>query len=518
MRRRARGLAELNIPPAAFDYALAMRIAIRGRPSSVACARRQNLSLTDRSMNHSQGQIICDSALGDARHHYVRPYTIALTLALVATAISAQSQSPQPPPLTLHAVLDSVAARYPLVLAAQAQLRAARGSRVTAGAFGNPIVSYQDDRPSTGSASIPGIDRERTTTVTLPLEPLYQRGSRVQRADAKVRAATEDVVASRRRAELDATRAFYRTALAQVGVATARDLLVWLDSLVAYNRSRAQQGVAAEADLIRSQLERDRAAADATIEDAVLAQARAELSTFVGVAPATAGLLSIAADERPLMLPQGVASPASPPSMLGVTGGATLQSQALTGRAEVRAARERVAAASAGVSSEYSMIFRQLGATFGTKQIAGATSIIAGFNLPIPLFDPNRGEIARASAERDAAAYELAAQERSVSAEVSGAYEAARLLTERATAMASDTSGFLARADDARRIALGAFREGAIPLFQVIDAARAWGEARLSYYRLLYAQHQGVAALVFAEGGELLTTLPALTTPVTPNH
>ena len=105
-----------------------------------------------------------------------------------------------------------------------------------------------------------------------------------------------------------------------------------------------------------------------------------------------------------------------------------------------------------------------------------------------------------------------------MSAEVSGAYEAARLLTERTTAMASDTSGFLARADDARRIALGAFREGAVPLFQVIDAARAWGEARLSYYRILYAQHQGVAALVFAEGGDLLTTLPALTTPVTPNR
>ena len=193
----------------------------------------------------------------------------------------------------------------------------------------------------------------------------------MRRADAEVRAATEDAVAVRRRAALDATRAFYRTALAQVGVATARDLLVWLDTLVAYNRSRAQQGVAAEADLIRSQLERDRAAADATIQDAELAQAKAELSTFVGVSPATAGLLSIAVDERPLMLPQSVVSSASSPSMLGVTGGATLQSQALMGRADVRAARERVAAANAGVSSEYTMIFRQLGATFGTKRVAG---------------------------------------------------------------------------------------------------------------------------------------------------
>ena len=468
-------------------------------------------------MKNSPAQLVCNSVLSDARRQYVRRYTIALTVALGAIARSAQAQAPQPPALTLRAVLDSVAARYPLVLAAQARLRAARGSRVTAGAFGNPIFSYQDDRPPTRSAPIPGVDRERTTTVTLPLEPLYQRGSRVRRADAEVRAATEDAVTARRRAALDATRAFYRTALAHVGVATTRDLVVWLDTLVAYNRSRAQQGVAAEADLIRSQLERDRAAADATIQDAELAQAKAELSTFVGVSPASVALFSIAVDERPLVLPQGVIPSVSSPSMLGVTGGATLQSQALMGRAEVRAARERVAAANAGVSSEYTMIFRQLGATFGTRQRAGATSAIVGLSLPIPLFDSNRGEIARASAERDAATYELAAQVQSVSAQVSGAYEAARLLTERTTAMASDTSGFLGRADDARRIALGAFREGAVPLFQVIDAARAWGEARLSYYRLLYAQHQGVAALVFAEGGDLLATLPALA-PVTPNR
>lgn len=306
------------------------------------------------------------------------------------------------------------------------------------------------------------------------------------------------------RAALDATRAFYRTALAQVNVATARDLLFWLDSLVTYNRFRAQQGVAAEADLIRTQLERDRAAADATIEEAELAQAKAELSTFVGVSPAAADLLTIAVEERPFVLPGELVSSASSRSILGA-------------RPEVRAARKRVTAANAGVSSEYTMIFRQLGATFGTKQVAGTTSLIAGLSLPVPLFDPNRGEIVRASAERDAAAYELAAQERSVSAEVSGAYEAARLLTERTTAMASDTSGFLARANDARRIALGAYREGAVPLIQVIDAARAWGEARLSYYRILYAQHLGIASLVFAEGGDLLSTLPALTTLVTPN-
>jgi cobalt-zinc-cadmium efflux system outer membrane protein len=458
-----------------------------------------------------------DTAAGAVRYRLLLSSAIALSIVFGAGAASAQSPAPSSQ-VTLAAVLDSVAARYPLVLAAQARVRAARGSRMTAGVFGNPIVSYQEDRPPSGTAASSGVDRERVTTVTLPLEPLYQRGSRVRRADAEIRAATEDAVSIRRRASLDATRTFYRAAFAEVSVATARDLLGWLNSLVTYNRSRAQQGVAAEADLIRSELERDRAAADVTLQEAELAQAKAELSTFIGVSPAAIEPLSVEMDERPLRFPQGVVSSASPTGMLGAADGEILQTSALQRRPDVRAARERVSAASAGISSERTLLFRQIGATLGRKQVAGINTVITGLSLPIPLFDRNRGEVVRASAERDAAAYELAAEERSVTAEVSGAYEAARLLTERTTALASDTSGYLVRADDARRIALGAYREGAVPLFQVIDAARAWGEARLIYYRILYAQHQAVAALVFAEGGDLLSVLPALTTLVTPNR
>jgi len=94
-----------------------------------------------------------------------------------------------------------------------------------------------------------------------------------------------------------------------------------------------------------------------------------------------------------------------------------------------------------------------------------------------------------------------------VRAEVSGAYYAARLLTDRANALALKSTGYLARADEARRIALGAYREGAVPLIQVLDAARAWGDARVAYYRTLYAQHESVLELVVARGDDILTVL-----------
>jgi len=398
--------------------------------------------------------------------------TVAGTMPLIAQDTLGRE------PVSLLQVLDSVAARYPSLEAARARIRAARGSRRAAGALGNPILMYQVEN---------ALNRETMLTATLPLEPLYQRWSRVSGANAEVRAAEADAQVERQRVGLDAARAFYRMARAQVALAAARDLTAWLDSVVAYNRTRVKEGVAAEADLIRSELERDRAEADATMQEADLARARADLSVFLGDEPASAPFL-VAALHAPLALP--------------VVG---LASRAGTTRPDIRAARERVAAAGAGVTTERTSLIRQLGLTVGTKRTAGTTSLIAGVTMPFPLFDQNRGAIARAAAEREAAGFELAAQERIGRAAIVGASESARLLTERAAVLAGPArgQGYLARADEARRIALGAYREGAVPLIQVIDAARAWGEAQLVYYQILYAQHESVVQLLVAEGADL---------------
>ncbi|MEO8624037.1 MAG: TolC family protein, partial [bacterium] len=247
-------------------------------------------------------------------------------------------------------------------------------------------------------------------------------------------------------------------------------------------------------------LERDRATADASMQEAELAQARAELSTFLGSSGrARTASLRVALDDAPLALPAFDDADAIPAS---------------AARPDVQAARERLDAASAGITAEQRSIVRQLGATIGTKQMAGTTSMIAGFALPIPLFDTNRGEIRRATAERDAAGYEVVNRERMAAAEVSGALEAARILTESTTRLSrGGDESFLARADEGRRITLGAYREGAVPLLQVMDAARAWGDARMTFYRTLFAQHQSVLTLLVASGHDLFSSLPLAAAP-----
>jgi cobalt-zinc-cadmium efflux system outer membrane protein len=419
----------------------------------------------------------------------------------LAPPARAQLAGGTPPVLTLRALLDSVRSNHPSVRAAESRVRAAEGSRTTARTFGNPVIGYQvDQTPFPGGGPIPGLEREAMTTATLPLEFLYQRGPRVRRATAEVRAAEAEGNAARQRIGLDAAGAYYRAGLAQIQAATTHDLVDWLDTLVAYNRSRVEEGVAAEADLIRSQLERDRVASEASMQDAELAQARAALGAYLSDSRGAA-LPVVAIDDAPFSLP-AAASPY--PSATPVV--------SIDRRPDVRAARERLASSNAAVAGERSMIVRQLGGTIGTMQTAGTTSMIAGVSMAIPLFDQNRGEVQRANAERDAAAFELAAQERTATAEIRGAYEAARILTERTTLLARrDSTSFLARAEESRRIALGAYREGAVPLFQVIDAARSWADARITYYKTMAAQHQSILALLVAEGFDLYTSAPTPT-------
>ena len=414
--------------------------------------------------------------------------------------------------ITLRDVLDSVRMRSPVLEAARARARAVGGARTVAGTFENPMLSYQvENAPWPGGRPLQGAAPEHMTMASLPLAPLYQRSARVTQADASVRAADADARATSQHVALDAARAYYRAAMAEVGADVANNLTRWLDSVVTYNRTRVQQGVTAEVDLIRSELERDRALADAGVQAAELARSRVELSAFLGDPAIVHTMWRIVVDETPLALPNvfvvARVAAANEPKQVTIPNAVDLER-----RPDVTAARERLAAATAGATLEQRQRLRDLGAMLGVKQTAGTSSMLIGVSVPLPLFDQNRGAIVSARAMQDAAGFELLAQQRSARVELLGSEEAARILTERVSALtardsASGVVRYLARADESRAIALGAYREGAVPLLQVLDAARAWGDARVSFYRALYAQHEAVLALMVARGDDVATVV-----------
>jgi cobalt-zinc-cadmium efflux system outer membrane protein len=432
-------------------------------------------------------------------------------LGLIATS-SASGQAnvrvPDGAPFTLGDLLDRAVAQHPLVDAARARVRAAEGTRRTARSLGNPIITYQvENAPFPGRDAPAGMDREISTFATLPLEPIFQRGPRARRADEDVHAAEAELDLARRAVSLDASRVFYRVALAEAAVAGAMDVRDRLAELATYTEARTREGITSEGDFIRVQVELDRADAALALERVELARARGALAPYLGVEPANAFPL------------ESIRVAVDTASMSTTTGGARTErllaplanyvARANARRPDLVAARARVAAARAEASYQRTLGVRQLGATIGTKRIGSVNTMIAGLSVPLPLFDQNRGEVQRASAERSAVALELAWRERQVAGEVAAAYEAARLLAEQRSRL---TGSFIARAEESRRIALAAYREGAVGLLQVIDASRTLADARLAYYRTLFAERESLLELNVVSGSELLGPSPRSST------
>ncbi len=295
---------------------------------------------------------------------------------------------------------------------------------------------------------------------------------------------------ARRQVLLGAAHAFYRVALAQVAVDVAAETRSALARLESLNRLRVKEGAAAEGDLIRVQVELARGESDLALEEVDLARARAELMPYLGGLEATYA----AGDSLRVAVPATVASTlALPPAAT------SLIANAHRSRPELVEARARVAAAGAEAGYQRTLTIRQLGATFGSKRINGASSMIAGLSIPLPLFDQNRGELQRATAERVAAEQELVWAERTISAQVQAAYAAVQKLSAQ---VAELHGSFLARAEEGRRITLTAYEEGDASLLQVLDATRTLGDARITYYRVLFAQRQSLLDLAAAAGEE----------------
>ncbi|MEO8563520.1 MAG: TolC family protein [bacterium] len=440
---------------------------------------------------------------GGHRHRKIAGACALLLLATRATSAQSSSATTSTTRWTLESVLRAALDRHPLILAADARVRAARGGRIAAGAFGNPTVTYQVENAGfPGREGPPGSAREASTFATLPLEPLWQRRPRMRRADEDLRIAEAEAAQARRAVALDAARAFHRTALAQATVDAASDVETGLDSLIRYTRARVKEGSTAEGDAIRLEVERDRQGTERALSEAELAQARGALLPYLGP-DSTRG------DPDPRLAAVTVNAD-SARSFMALPSAAQLTHQALTLRPDVAIARARARGAGFDVSLQRTLFIRQVGALFGTKNVSGANTMIAGLSLPIPLFDQNRGERQRAEGERTAVERELAWTERRALAEVEGAYEAARVLSQQVQRL---RNGFLARAEESRRIAVVAYREGAVPLLQVIDATRALADARVTYLRATFAQQDALLSLYGAAGLDPVAALTPTSAP-----
>ena len=168
-------------------------------------------------------------------------------------------------------------------------------------------------------------------------------------------------------------------------------------------------------------------------------------------------------------------------------------------RAELRSARAEVASAQAGLRMVRQERVPEPTVTAGYKrQSDGFSGVFLGLAAPLPVFDRNRGAIEAQEARLYAAETRLLLAERQIENDVRRAYEMYTSLVERSGLIAGELLG---EADALLQAARVGYAEGEMSLIELLDAAEAYRDARISTIDLQANLQVAYYDLLRASGG-----------------
>jgi outer membrane protein, heavy metal efflux system len=403
--------------------------------------------------------------------------TVSLLVVQTAFLVTAAAQN-----LTLRQALDQALGSHPALAASQERIQAAAGLKLQASLRPNPRFIFQQENWRVDRAT-PLFRPGRDLDSFLYLQQTFETGGKRQKR-------VDLTAAEQRRAELERDLISREIAArvkdaywAAVGAQRVHELLIDsvrnFERIVEYHAIRVREGVMAEADLLKVQLERDRVVATANAASLQAERGRIALYREMGIGGEyPSGPLSDRLDSgvQPL-LPDVV--------------------QALINRAEVKLAQQVIDAAKSNVRLQHANASPDFEALFGYKRTNGFDTMLGGLQIPIPVLNRNQGNIAAADSTVRAAEADLAAMKALVAAEVRAAAADVNLKQKQITEL---FPGILRKADESAQIAEAAYREGGTELLRLLDAVRVRIEANVEYAQTLADYRRSIAALETAMG------------------
>lgn len=398
---------------------------------------------------------------------------LSLRAALLAGALIASSGAALAEPVSLAAALAQGAEQSPRVAAAKAKADAAEARARQAGASPNPELSLEVENFA-GTGVFQGL---RSTETTLALSQRIElggkRSARVAVASSErdfaflsFRAAEADLARDIRIAHAELRAAEDRAVLARDNVAQARELSRTARVLVEAGRDPPLRQLRADAVLAEAQAEEARAFGE-------LLAARRFLADLIGSSDPELSAAPIYDEAAPGALP-----PATP----------SLDEQLAAAERDAAQARIRVARADAVSDVTASGGVRRFGE-------GRETAFVAGFSIPLPFRDRNRGNIEAAQADSLASEASL----RLAGLDARRAQHDARMLLGAADARVDALSGpSLAQAEEAVRLARIGYGAGKFSLLELLDAQAALTTAKLALIEARLDRARALAALIRA--------------------
>jgi len=405
----------------------------------------------------------------------------AFVAILVATAAAgARAQAPPGAVTVAQAVTEAVDHNLSL-LAERYNVTVADAAVLTAGLRPNPVFTADVILPDSNLMDTGVGLREGVVRTDYVVERAGKRDRRIDQATLARSVAELQLLDSTRRLVLDVESACADVQLARLNLSLAQENLDAFNNVVGVNVERVRTGDLAEVELARSRLAALQFRNDVEQQTARLAVARTRLEGLLGRRPA--GAIEVIGNLRddPAALDRDV-----------------LLTRALEMRPDVRAARADQARSVADlrlqlangkidytISGEY---HRQNGKGF-TGDVSGNTYAVY-FSVPVPIFNRNQGEVARARTQQQ----QLDAKTRALEADVVAGLDSAFIeYTSARTIVERIERDMLMQARDVRTTMEYSYRRGEASLVEFLDAVRTfndttrgYNEARADYARSLY--------------------------------
>jgi cobalt-zinc-cadmium efflux system outer membrane protein len=377
------------------------------------------------------------------------------------------------------------------LIAERWNLAVADAAVVTAALRPNPVLSGSADHLDwlgTGFTDVNGAGpAEYALRVDVPFERGRKRELRMDVASSAKSVAEAQLSDTVRRLKLDVTLAAIDVLEAKAKVTLSRQNLESLERLVDLNTRRLTSGALAPLEVTRSRVAMLQYRGQVKGAELSLGQARLKLHTLVG---RRAGDPLIDVDE-PLGLP-----PAPLPADVNA-----LQAAARASRPDVLALRLDQARTQADLRLQVAQgrVDYTVGSEYRRQQGVNGTGNSLGFfaSVPLPIFNKNQGEIARAGAEHHKAERSLAALETTVAGEVASAYQEFESARQLLGEMERD---LLKPVADARAGTAYVYQAGATSLLDVLDAQRAFNDTMDTYYTAQAAYRRAEARLGLVSG------------------
>jgi outer membrane protein, heavy metal efflux system len=394
-----------------------------------------------------------------------------LIVLLLVGSIAAQTHT-----LTFDEAVDLALTNSPALKAARMQIDQNRAQETTAALHPNPVFT-----PSLFSFD----NFNLTQQYDIGIGYLFERGGKRQRRLQAARDQTEvtrfQVCDAERNLAFSVAQQFVTAQLAKANLDFATQALQSFRKTVEISEVRYKAGDISQGDLLKIKLQVLQFETDVSTARVAMQQARLALRQLIGF-DAIAADFQIVGDLAYQPLNENLEQ---------------VQARALENRPDLAAGRQSVLAARSQVALAKANAKQDFTTTVSYSHVAAENASSFSFNIPLPLFNRNQGEIARTQFAETQANYNAKAAEEAALKDVHVAYEQAKADESIVNLY---LSGYLQQAQESRKISEFAFQQGAASLIDLLDAERSYRNIELAYRQALANYAVAFQQLRQAEG------------------